>query len=74
VIEADVARGFSDLVLGYIMMGDNILLCLKLVGLTCFAIFQMLNLLKVFFSQIMRLETSWSSHNFIATCSDTIHH
>lgn len=48
MIEADVARGFSDLVLGYLMMGDNILLCLKLVGLTCFAIFQMLNLLKVF--------------------------
>jgi len=46
VIEADVARGFSDLVLGYLMMGDNILLCL--VGLTCFDIFQMLNLLKVF--------------------------
>ena len=73
MIEADVARGFSDLVLGYLMMGDNILLCLKLVGLTCFAIFQMLNLLKVFYlSQIMRLDTSWSSHYFIATCSD--HH
>jgi len=43
------------------MIGDNVLLCLKLVGLTCFTIFQMLNLLKVFFlSQIMRLDTSWN--------------